>query len=215
MLSMGGRVLYSEAACLDGESPIYYLGINPRDAPSSVEPDHHSIRSIQRDLELFAAGRTVNGYLDESWKGSPPGTAPLQRRVRTLASWAGIGDDASFRRTPSSNVAFPRTVAQPADDQFKSWAAACWPVHELVLAMTGARTLLVGGTSAGRAVLTALGGDTEGPTFHCNLRTANYSLSVYRIARRVVFVLPPLPRWSGMETVDAEMTRAALVRFGS
>ena len=79
LLSLGGRVLYSEPESLTQGCPagVYYLGINAREAPSSSHPDHHSVRTIARDLELFGEGQARNALLDEAWKGRAAGTAEL------------------------------------------------------------------------------------------------------------------------------------------
>jgi hypothetical protein len=214
MLSLGGRVLYSEAASLAESADLYYLGINPRDAASSTDPDHHSVRTIGRDLELLASGRTGNAFLDERWKYAAAGSAELQLRVRQLVAWAGVTDEASLRRMPASNLVFVRSVVQPPESQLREWARICWPVHEFLITTTGAKNVFVGGTVAGKIVAELMGCDPSRPRESVRLRTANYSIYVYEARGRAVFVFPPLPRWKGMETVDAGETQRLISRLG-
>ncbi len=97
--------------------------------------------------------------------------------------------------------------------RLRDWARTCWPIHAHLIDELGLQRILVGGTAAGRLVVEELGGNPGRPTWSERVATANYSLTVYEIGDRVVFVLPPLPRWKSMETRDGDLTREMLQRW--
>lgn len=73
--TLGWRLLSSPASTIEG-ADIAFIGLNP--GGHRYEPDHPS----------FAVPGT-SAYVDESWKGAPPGESPLQKQVRAL--FRGLG----------------------------------------------------------------------------------------------------------------------------
>ena len=72
---LGWRLLYSPAAVVEG-ARVAFVGLNPG---GRVLPKYHA---------EFAMG-SGSAWAAESWKGRPPGTAPLQRQVLSLFEMLG------------------------------------------------------------------------------------------------------------------------------
>src|SRR5712671_538845 len=78
VLSASGRVLYMPVETLVGRPPVYFLGLNPGGDGEGEEA--HSRLTVGADLDRLETGRIRDhAYLDEGWKGNPPGQAPIQR----------------------------------------------------------------------------------------------------------------------------------------
>lgn len=72
---LGWRLLYSPAAVLEG-ARVALVGLNPG---GRVRPNDHA------EFAMVSG----SAYMNESWKGRPPGTAPLQKQVLSLFELLG------------------------------------------------------------------------------------------------------------------------------
>ena len=72
---LGWRLLYSPAAVLEG-AQLAFVGLNPGGG-------------VRRDDYAEFAMDSGSAWAEESWKGRPPGAAPLQRQVLSLFEMLG------------------------------------------------------------------------------------------------------------------------------
>ena len=72
---LGWRLLYSPAGVLEG-ARVAFVGLNPG---GSKKPNDHAEFAM-------ASG---SAFVEERWKGRPPGAAPLQRQVLSLFEMLG------------------------------------------------------------------------------------------------------------------------------
>lgn len=150
ILDASGRALYSPASTLSSGSPIYFLGLNPGEAPDGIEL--HSSLTVRDDLDRLANDTiSLHGYLDEKWKTNDPGIAPIQvagqQVFSILARGSSEDGERLLRRSPTSNFILQRSPAE-ADLQKRTGmkpsdlAEQCWPFHQAVLKATGCRFVL-------------------------------------------------------------------------
>jgi len=150
-----------------------------------------------------------SAYVDESWRGRPIGSKPVQRRTRQVLGPVGL----DVRTTPASNVVFVRSGrAADLGARKADLLGACWPVHDGVIHALGVR------------VIVCMGGDAGG---WVRERVAAHSLRGYfveRNARRwrstwhsngagisvLTLTHPAVADWISPEADPSELVRAAL-----
>lgn len=136
LLDCSGEVLFSAMHTLK-EGDLYICGLNP--GGSGDEPHQHTIRESLARLP----NKTSNNYFDESWRGRPPGTYRLQRRLRWLVEELGY----DLREVCASNLIFARSPGQGGSG-YPERAEICWPVHERILRIVHPKMLLVYGNGS-------------------------------------------------------------------
>jgi hypothetical protein len=153
-----GSVFYSGPAAFAVPSNLYLLGLNPGGSPTAQANE-----TIERDLSEWRSGpQRWSAYVDESWRGMPPGTYGIQPRIRHLLDRLGLDP----RDVPASNVVFLRSndeAALAAEKQ--SLLSKCWPVHRAAIHALGVSTVLCLGGTAGQWVRSLLGATTRAGRF--------------------------------------------------
>ena len=149
-LGASGRVLYTPTGTLLGSPPIYFLGLNPGEDANDGED--HSRLTVGADLLRLENNQIrEHAYLDERWKQSQPGQAPIQLAGRTvfsiLCGGDGLRGDELLRRTPISNFILQRSSSEAslvAKTREKPVALAeqCWPFHQAVIDETRCQVVL-------------------------------------------------------------------------
>lgn len=165
LLKVGGRALYSPASTLVGGSRYYFLGLNPRDAPSAGHP--LSTITVDADLKRLEEDRvTEHGYLDEQWKKYLPGNAPIQVRGQQLFALLAGGSrtdgDALLRTTPTSNLILQRSTSEKElkrriDCPLEQLAFQYWPFHQEVIRQTGCDVIIMHAIGLARKLARKLG----------------------------------------------------------
>jgi hypothetical protein len=190
ILDMSGKVLYSGVETLK-EGTVYLLGHNPGGSPIG-----QATETIRNDLDALPT-RKENAYIDESWLGRPPGSSPLQVRVRWLLEALGLNP----QEVAASNMVFVRSV-DAAGSQFSGHANLCWPVHERIIEVVKPRLLIVFGNS-GSSPYTYLAqkfratGERSSPSGH-----ANWTCRSFRVSGR--FRVAGLPHLSRYKVIGKE-----------
>jgi hypothetical protein len=137
LLDLSGEVLFSAVDTMR-QGDLYICGLNP--GGTGHAPHHHTIRE---DLQMLPY-KTSNNYLDESWRGYPRGTSPLQLRLQWLVRELGY----DLREVCASNLIFARSRGED-DSGYPAYARICWPVHERILRIVRPKMLLVFGNEFG------------------------------------------------------------------
>lgn len=145
LLHVSGAVFNTGPVAFNQSSDLYVLGLNPGGSPE--ENARETVESHTREVRLKPFG--WSGFRDESWKGKPPGTMALQRRM--LHAFNRIGRDPG--RVPVSNVIFKRSRnARGIGNEMIALAELCWPFHEAAINMLGASVILCLGKDAANFV---------------------------------------------------------------
>lgn len=165
ILNSSGRLLYSPGYTLEGNSPIYFLGFNPGESDGSQEL--HDRMTVRWDLNRLRRNEIAqHGYLEESWKGNAPGTAPIQRAGQSLFTIMAAGDSqkgrALLHETPVSNFIFSRSptakvLETRTGKSCVQIAMECWPVHQSIMKEAGTKVLLTHAVSLARPLARAMG----------------------------------------------------------
>jgi hypothetical protein len=151
ILDRSGEFLYSGVQTLR-PGPIYLLGLNPGGDPKR-HPD--TVRDRLNELPH----RRWNSYL-VGWGGRDPGTHPLQRSVRWLASELGV----TLEDVCASNLIFVRSPDERSSG-FPDTAHKCWPVHLAILEVVRPRLVVTFGKSPYNFLRDELGAESEATPF--------------------------------------------------
>ncbi len=165
ILAASGRALYSPASTLTSGSPVYFLGLNPGEAPDTAQA--HSLLTVEADLARLESGEVnEHGYLDEKWKGFTTGGAPIQVAGQQVFGIVAGGDSSAgmqlLRTTPTSNFVLRRSTSEASlERQTKLSASAlasqCWPFHQAVIAESKCRVVLTHAVGIAREFARARG----------------------------------------------------------
>lgn len=165
LLKVGGRALYSPASTLVSGSRYYFLGLNPREAPTAGNP--LSTITVDADLTRLEEGRgTEHGYLDEQWKNYLPGNAPIQVRGQQLFALLAGGSHIDgvdlLRRTPTSNLILQRSTSEKElkrriDCTLEQLAYQYWPFHQEVIRQTNCDVIITHAIGLARKLACKLG----------------------------------------------------------
>jgi len=143
LLKRSGSVFYSGRTAFSTPSPLYILGLNPGGSPERQATETlacHTNKVLKKEAAAWSA------YRDESWRGKPPGTAKLQRRVLYLLRQLNLEP----QNVPASNVVFVRSArGKDIKDCFRELAELCWPFHQAVIEGLGVRVVLCLGQDSG------------------------------------------------------------------
>jgi hypothetical protein len=167
LLQVSGRALYSPASTLVSGSIFYFLGLNPGEAPHAGQL--HSRLTVEADLHRLEDGRiTEHGYLDEEWKGGPPGGARIQIRGQLVFAILAGGTSAEgfslLRITPTSNFVLQRSPNVRVLEQrtgVKAWQLAqqYWPFHRAVIRETRCKVVITHAIGIARQLAQVYGWD--------------------------------------------------------
>jgi hypothetical protein len=153
IMDRSGSVFYSGRAAFGSPNDLYLIGVNPGGNPVGQADE-----TVARHMGKVLAGREAwSEYLDESWKGAPPGTFGMQPRVLHMLRRLSLDP----RTTPASNLVFLRSSRESGIDgtEMKWLAQLCWPVHQAVLEKLRPRVIVCFGRTAGAYVRSRLGAD--------------------------------------------------------
>ena len=193
-----GRVGFTEPA-----APLYFLALNPGGAP--VE-EAETLRESMQNKWGEDAEPVWSSYLDESWSGRPPGTHPMQRRMRHLFDKLGL----DLRRIPASNVMFPRSVRQSTFlyDEARI-TDMCWPFHQAVIDKLGIRTVIVGHADGGPWVCQKLGATKHLDTWRetNNRRWSFHAHETPHGLRVLTITHPSVAAWTAPATDPTEFIK--------
>lgn len=150
ILKADGRALYSPANTLTSGSPYYFLGLNPGESPAGTEI--HDRLTVEKDLDRLASNQiSLHGFLDEKWKNSVSGQAPIQVAGQQVFAILAGGDFEAgkelLRRTPTSNFVLQRSPSEAllktrTGEKTIDLALQCWPFHAAVLRETGCKVVI-------------------------------------------------------------------------
>jgi hypothetical protein len=204
-MSRSGGLLYSGRSAWSGQRYVYLLGFNPggdegegTPAPDGGEP--YNLQS-QIDAVLQRGEEPWSAYASESWKGQPPGEAPMQQRVLHLMQGLGLEP----ANTPASNLIFIRSRREAAlGAETDELAEKCWPFHQHVIDGLGVRTILCMGTGAGDAVRKRLGVAPEPMDTFVETNDRNWTSLAHRTPDGRVVVTLTHPSRADWRTADAD-----------
>ena len=201
-----GSVFYSGRQAFRWPSDLYILGLNPG---GRVE-DHadetvswHTNRILKREPDNWSA------YRDESWEGTVPGTAPMQRRMLHL--FARIGRDPGL--VPASNVIFLRSSREAElQGDTQELAARCWPLHEKAIDMLSVRVIVCLNQTAASWVCEQFRARTQVDEFTERNRRRWRSKTFRAKTGRTVVALtyPGIADWTNPATDPTHLVKQAL-----
>ena len=204
-----GSVFYSGRGAFRQPSNIYILGLNPGGSPVGQAKE-----TISADLiEWNKLPERWSAYADESWMGRPPGKCGLQPRVLHLFNKLGLDP----RDVPASNVVFVRSTTEASlSVEKRSLLAACWPVHERVIASLGVRTIVCLGTTAGAWVREAVSANVLFDEFRETNNRGWRSQAHRNLKGLQVLTLthPSRADWTNVEADPSPMVRRAISSRG-
>lgn len=151
LLKRSGAVFYTGRSAFQQQADLYILGLNPGGSPTLQAEE-----TIARHLNDWHddVHEHWSAYLDDRWRGRPPGAYGLQPRIAHMFSRLGH----NLRDIPAANVVFVRSASEAdLDTEKRALLRACWPVHEAVIYSLNVRAVLALGSTAGRWVRGALG----------------------------------------------------------
>lgn len=124
LYAASGKAFHSGRLAFSGKRDLYVLGLNPGGDPADrSETVAVNVERVQSDPENWSA------LLDQSWRGNPPGQAPLQRQLCSVFGRLGLDP----REVPFSDVVFARTRQANQLHDRERLMELCWPFHQAVI----------------------------------------------------------------------------------
>jgi hypothetical protein len=204
-----GKVFYSGRAAFSEPNDLYILGYNPGDDPSS--PDESTIDySILEMLKINDAH--YSSFMDERWKGHPPGTFGIQPRV--LHMFRAINRNP--RKTPASNLIFVRSKGQgDLEREVRRLEELCWPFHEAVIQQLGIKVVLCMGKATGDRVKRQVGARERVGCFKEQYPVRKNKSEAFRSRNGLIVVSathPSRAKWDTPEADPSPLVKAVLDR---
>ncbi len=214
LLNKSGRVFYSGRTAFDTPSNLYIVGLNPGGRPRELKDN--TVLS-HTEWILNDASDNWSAYRDESWGGRrpgelrPPGTAPMQVRMRHLFRKMQVdpGD------VPASNVVFVRSERKATlEGDFSTLASQCWAFHAAVIENLNVRVIVCLGGDAGQVVLDRVGTANLVDEF-VEKNQRRWTSRTYRNRNGLMVAVlthPSIANWAVPETDPTELVLRALRR---
>lgn len=209
MLDESGGLLNSSEATLrsDGNSDIYFLGLNPGGAAGEdYSIFYDKFPTVYENLALVRLGAC--GW-DQNWSrrdaSYEPGQSPLQRRFKHVAAFLRL----SYAEIFATNLVFARSrnfkALGNADDQVE----ACLPIHQMMIEIVQPKRLWVMGNTDSAGSALKLGKDVT----WLPAKYANWSIghgTVEFCGREMILChTPHLSFWDATQDDKQELLRFA------